>query len=65
MRHRLKLCEQAALCTAQVAILNLYNIVNKRLPGWQDPPTRARIKTALKEYDTNQDFVLNQEVLCS
>ena len=53
------------MCTAQVAILNLYNIVNKRLPGWQDPPTRARIKTALKEYDTNQDGVLNQEVLCS
>jgi len=23
---------------SQVAILSLYNQVNKRLPGWQDPP---------------------------
>ena len=50
---------------AQVAVLNLYNIVNKRLPGWQDPPTRARIKAALLEYDCNKDSVLNQEACVS
>lgn len=55
--------EMKCCCTAgQVAVLNLYNVVNKRLPGWQDPPTRARIKAALLEYDYNKDSVLNQEV---
>ncbi len=44
-----------------MAVLNLYNVVNKRLPGWQDPPTRARIKAALLEYDYNKDSVLNQQ----
>lgn len=28
----------------EVAVLNLYNIVNKRLPGWQDPPSRDEIQ---------------------
>lgn len=28
----------------EVAVLSLYNIVNKRLPGWQDPPTRDEIQ---------------------
>lgn len=27
----------------EVAIYRLYNIINKRLPGWQDPPTRQQI----------------------
>ncbi|KAK9832743.1 hypothetical protein WJX81_006913 [Elliptochloris bilobata] len=48
----------------EVAVLNLYNVINKRLPGWQDPPTRARIRAALMEYDTNKDHVLNQEEFC-
>ena len=47
---------------AQVAILHLYNVVNKRLPGWQEPPTRVRIKAALAEFDTNHDGVLNKQV---
>ena len=28
----------------EVAILQLYNRVNKRLPGWQDPPNRETIR---------------------
>ena len=27
----------------EVAIYRLYNIINKRLPGWQDPPKRSDI----------------------
>jgi hypothetical protein len=27
----------------EVAIYRLYNIINKRLPGWQDPPKRTEI----------------------
>jgi hypothetical protein len=30
----------------EVAILSMYNIVNKRLPGWQDPPTRDAIQAS-------------------
>ncbi len=63
-------CQQHFPCTqpdlvstaAQVAILHLYNVVNKRLPGWQEPPTRVRIKAALAEFDTNHDSVLNKQV---
>ncbi len=28
----------------EVAILHLYNIINRRLPGWQDPPSSKEIK---------------------
>ncbi len=57
-------CTQPDLVStaAQVAILHLYNVVNKRLPGWQEPPTRVRIKAALAEFDTNHDSVLNKQV---
>lgn len=57
-------CTQPDLAgtAAQVAILHLYNVVNKRLPGWQEPPTRVRIKAALAEFDTNHDGVLNKQV---
>jgi hypothetical protein len=27
----------------EVAIYRLYNIINKRIPGWSDPPTRLEI----------------------
>ena len=38
---------------AEVAILSLYNVVNKRVPGWQDPPSRARIMESLKVFETD------------
>jgi hypothetical protein len=36
----------------EVAIYRVYNIINKRLPGWQDPPTRAQIMVC---YDANDN----------
>jgi hypothetical protein len=45
----------------EVAILNLYNIINKRLPGWQDPPKRDAVLAALKLYDVDGSGHLNKE----
>ncbi len=28
----------------EVAVLKMYNIVNKRLPSWQDPPSSSKIR---------------------
>lgn len=46
---------------AEVAILSLYNVVNKRVPGWQDPPSRARIMESLKVFDKDGDGALNKD----
>ena len=40
-------------------ILQMYNMVNKRLPGWQDPPSRKKIQEALHAFDSNKDGVLD------
>ncbi|KIY96788.1 hypothetical protein MNEG_11173 [Monoraphidium neglectum] len=45
----------------EVAILHLYNTVNKRLPGWQDPPTRAEIQAALRAYDADGSGCLEEK----
>lgn len=37
----------------------MYNMVNKRLPGWQDPPSRKKIQEALHNFDSNKDGVLD------
>ena len=37
----------------------MYNMVNKRLPGWQDPPSRKAIQEALRAFDSNKDGVLD------
>ena len=37
----------------------MYNMVNKRLPGWQDPPSRKVIQEALHAFDSNKDGVLD------
>lgn len=44
----------------EVAILSLYNIVNKRLPGWQDPPSRDEIQAALRAFDADSNGSLNE-----
>ncbi|EIE19030.1 hypothetical protein COCSUDRAFT_67940 [Coccomyxa subellipsoidea C-169] len=44
----------------EVAILKLYNIINKRLPGWQNPPTRAQIRAALKVFDIDGNGYLDK-----
>lgn len=44
----------------EVAILSLYNIVNKRLPGWQDPPTRDEIQAALRAFDSDSNGSLDE-----
>ncbi len=46
----------------EVAILKLYNIINKRLPGWQNPPTRAQIRAALKVFDIDGNGYLDKTV---
>jgi hypothetical protein len=39
--------------------------VNKRLPGWQDPPSRDQIRKALAVFDTNRDGVLSEHEFTS
>jgi hypothetical protein len=36
-------------------------IINKRLPGWQDPPSRDVIQSSLKAYDADGDGSLDVE----
>lgn len=44
-----------------MAILKLYNLVNKRLPGWQDPPKRSDIMNALRAYDEDGNGTLDEK----
>ena len=46
----------------EIGILKLYNIINKRLPGWQNPPTRAKIQEALKLFDEDGNGTLDKHV---
>ena len=46
----------------EIAILKLYNIINKRLPGWQNPPTRPKIQEALKLFDEDGNGTLDKQV---
>lgn len=48
----------------ELAVMSFYNQVNKRLPGWQEPPKRARIKSALAMFDANRDGVLSKREFC-
>lgn len=41
----------------EVAVLHVYNIVNKRLPGWQDPPSSDEIKKAVQMYGEGSGFL--------
>ncbi|KAK9904971.1 hypothetical protein WJX75_006685 [Coccomyxa subellipsoidea] len=44
----------------EIAILKIYNLINKRLPGWQNPPTRDQIKAALKVFDVDGNGYLDK-----
>ncbi len=46
----------------EIAILKMYNIINKRLPGWQNPPTRPQIQAALKIFDEDGNGALDKHV---
>ena len=46
----------------EIAILKLYNVINKRLPGWQNPPTRPKIREALKLFDEDGNGTLDKHV---
>lgn len=46
----------------EIAILKVYNIINKRLPGWQNPPTRKQIQTALTVFDVDGNGTLDKWV---
>ncbi|KAL6493923.1 hypothetical protein OROGR_031832 [Orobanche gracilis] len=45
-----------------IAILLVYNDLNKRLPGPHfDPPTKEQLKNLMQEFDINLDGELNRE----
>lgn len=45
-----------------IAVLLVYNDLNKRLPGPHfDPPTKEQVKDMIREYDLNLDGELNRE----
>ena len=46
----------------EIAILHVYNIINRRLPGWQNPPTRKQIQTALAVFDVDGNGTLDKWV---
>lgn len=41
----------------EVAILHVCNVVNKRLPGWQDPPSTRDIKRAVDAFGQGLGFL--------
>ncbi|KAJ9522522.1 hypothetical protein QJQ45_008370 [Haematococcus lacustris] len=47
----------------EIAVLELYNIFNKRLPGWVDPPRRAEIQAALRKFDLSGKAALTTAIL--
>ncbi|GHP07610.1 hypothetical protein PPROV_000635200 [Pycnococcus provasolii] len=51
------------LDTAEIssAILMLYNHLNKRLPGWEDPPSKSKIKELVKLVDHDGNNRLNRD----
>uniref|UniRef100_G3MMR2 EF-hand domain-containing protein n=1 Tax=Amblyomma maculatum TaxID=34609 RepID=G3MMR2_AMBMU len=45
-----------------IAVLCVYNDINKRLPGpHNDPPTKEKLKAMMQEYDINLDGLLDRE----
>ena len=36
-------------------------MVNKRLPGWEDPPTRLKIQEAIAAFDTDKNGRLDKK----
>ncbi|XP_078438525.1 uncharacterized protein LOC144708944 [Wolffia australiana] len=45
-----------------IAILTVFNDMNKRLPGpHYDPPSKATVMALMKEHDVNLDGLLNRE----
>ena len=45
----------------KAAIYELYNALNKRLPGWEDPPSTEDIKKAMATVDADNNGKLNKE----
>mmetsp|Transcript_11196 Transcript_11196/g.33582 ORF Transcript_11196/g.33582 Transcript_11196/m.33582 type:complete len:152 (+) Transcript_11196:298-753(+) len=41
----------------EVAVLHVYNIINKRLPGWQDPPSSKEVKKAVQVFGGGAGFL--------
>ncbi|XP_010918072.1 uncharacterized protein [Elaeis guineensis] len=45
-----------------IAVLRVYNEINKHLPGpHHDPPSREKLKAMIQEYDINLDGLLDRE----
>lgn len=49
------------LVELQLGVYEVYNLVNKRFPGWNDPPSRVEVAEAMKEFDTDGDTMLDKE----
>eukprot|EP00238_Polyblepharides_amylifera_P010853 CAMPEP_0196585522 /NCGR_PEP_ID=MMETSP1081-20130531/50988_1 /TAXON_ID=36882 /ORGANISM="Pyramimonas amylifera, Strain CCMP720" /LENGTH=147 /DNA_ID=CAMNT_0041907097 /DNA_START=147 /DNA_END=590 /DNA_ORIENTATION=- len=45
----------------QLAVYEVYNLLNKRFPGWSDPPSRDVVLEGLKKFDKDGDMNLNKE----
>lgn len=45
----------------QLAIYEVYNLLNKRFPGWSDPPNRVFVLECLKNFDVDNDKHLDKE----
>ncbi|XP_042406564.1 uncharacterized protein LOC121996614 [Zingiber officinale] len=45
-----------------IAVLCIFNDINKHLPGpHQDPPSKEKLRSLMKEYDVNLDGLLDRE----
>lgn len=43
-------------------LINLqYNLVNKRLPGWQEPPSRELIRQSFRVFDADMSGQLDEK----
>ena len=46
-------------CNGSCCRYEVYNLVNKRFPGWSDPPGREQILEVMAQYDVNKDSQVN------
>jgi len=44
-----------------LALYEMFNSLNKRLPGWDDPPSRAEVAEAIKKVDKDENGRLDRK----
>lgn len=55
------MCIPRSFTAVHASQSQLYNLINKRLPGWQDPPRRNEIMEALRAYDEDGNGTLDEK----